>query len=81
MRNGYARNYFYQEDLGLLQMPMLCVDKLFYKRNVLTSGCRFEGSSRAGKKLNGIVLVAVVKVDPEGRMYGSVSHFDISKPV
>ena len=78
VKRGFARNYLLPQqqaviaDIHTLRMQ----EKLKEERSKQAVIDRKDAEELA-KKLADIVLTVHVKVDPEGKMYGSVSHADI----
>lgn len=78
VRDGYARNFLIPRSLGVK------ADKNALRRQVALQEARLqqavvdkEDSEKLAASLANVVLEIEVKVDPEGHMYGSVSHSDI----
>lgn len=80
VKPGFARNYLiprgfaYVADKRTLRMQA----RLQEQRAIKAAEDRKEAEKQAAE-LSDIVLTTVVKVDPEGHMYGSVSAHDIVK--
>lgn len=78
VKPGYARNYLLPQELGIrpdkhaLQMQVRLQEVRRKKAEVDR-----EESVKISQKLEGQILTTIVKVDEEGRMYGSVSAADI----
>ena len=78
VRNGYARNYLVPRGLGMkADANALRRQAALQEERRKQAIVDLKESEELAEKLKGKVLVAIVKVDPEGRMYGSVSHHDI----
>ncbi len=80
VRAGYARNYILPKKKGVIadKHTLRMQNKLQEERSkqALADKSRSEEIS---KQVQDMELSIKVKVDPEGRMYGSVSAADISK--
>lgn len=78
VRNGYARNFLVPRGLGIkADANALRRQAALQEERRKQAIIDLKESEDLAEKLKGKVLVAIVKVDPEGRMYGSVSHHDI----
>ncbi|NGX57776.1 MAG: 50S ribosomal protein L9 [Chlamydiae bacterium] len=79
VKPGYARNfllpkgYAVNADKHTLRMQ----DRLQEERAKQSIGDK-KDSEQLAKSLEGVTLSTVVKVDPEGHMFGSVSQLDIT---
>lgn len=78
VKPGYARNYLIPQGLARPATPQTLrqQEKLKEERLKRAAEDRREAESVA-KVLEGITVMTVVKVDHEGRMYGSVTVHDI----
>lgn len=80
VKEGYARNFLLPKKFGIF------ADKNALRRQAELQEARRKKavadkaeSDELAKALEVLVLSAEVKVDPEGHMYGSVTHQDILK--
>lgn len=79
VRNGYARNYLLPRGLGIVaDANALRRQAILQEERAKQAVIDLKEAEEQAEKLKGIILVSVVKVDPEGRMYGSVTHLDIA---
>ena len=77
-RPGYIRNFLLPRGLAAVATPnMLRKQEVLRKEREQQAIVDRKESEELAKKLNGISLEITVKVDPEGRMYGSVGVSDI----
>lgn len=78
VRPGYARNYLLPQGFAMVadKRALRMQAELQEKRSKKAEIDKIESESTA-QSLTGIILTAVVKVDHEGHMYGSVSSHDI----
>lgn len=80
VKPGYARNFLvprgfaYVADKRTLRMQ----ERLQQQRAVKAADDKKQAEAQA-LELEGVTLTAIVKVDPEGHMYGSVSAHDVQK--
>ncbi|NGX60661.1 MAG: 50S ribosomal protein L9 [Chlamydiae bacterium] len=77
-KSGFVRNYL------LPKRKAVIADKHTLKMQAKLQGERAkqtavdrEASEEVSSKLSGLVLTTVVKVDPEGKMYGSVTQIEL----
>ena len=77
---GYARNYLLPQGKAVLasHSTVRMRERLQKERDEQAAHDRKESNALA-EKLKGKILDTVVKVDPEGHMYGSVTTADISQ--
>jgi large subunit ribosomal protein L9 len=80
VKPGYARNFLLPQKKGVVadKHTLRMQAKLQEERAKLAEVDRKASEELAGKMSN-IEITIVVKVDPEGHMYGSVSAVDIVK--
>jgi large subunit ribosomal protein L9 len=78
VKSGYARNYLFPQRLAVLadKHTLRMQEKLKKERSVRAEKDKQESEALA-KTLEAMTLSIRVKVDPEGKMYGSVSPFDV----
>lgn len=78
VRPGFARNYLLPQGFAVVadKRALRMQAELQAKRAKKAEVDKIESESTANS-LNGIIVTAVVKVDHEGHMYGSVSSHDI----
>jgi large subunit ribosomal protein L9 len=78
VRAGFARNFIIPERKGVIanKGTLRMQDKLQKERAIKAEKDKKE-SEVAAEQINGQVLSIEVKVDPDGKMYGSVSGKDI----
>jgi large subunit ribosomal protein L9 len=79
-RRGYARNFLLPQRKGVVatKHTLLLQEKLKAERAKLAEVERKESESLAAL-LEGKSFTIDVKVDPEGRLYGSVASLDITR--
>ena len=79
VRPGYARNYLLPQQQALVatKHTLRMQEKLQKERSKQAAVDKTESETLA-KKIENITLAIHVKVDPEGKMYGSVSVQDIA---
>jgi large subunit ribosomal protein L9 len=77
---GYIRNYLIPRGFAIVasEHTLRKRETLRKEREKQAIVDRAEAESLA-KKLEGVILEIKVKVDPEGRMYGSVSAVDVER--
>ncbi|MFA6118589.1 MAG: 50S ribosomal protein L9 [Parachlamydiales bacterium] len=75
---GYARNFLVPKKIAIIAdaNTLRMQDKLQKERAIITAQDRKE-SEELAKIIEPMILSITVKVDPEGKMYGSVSQQDI----
>lgn len=77
---GYVRNFLLPQRkaviAGLHTIKMQATLKLQREQQAVSDR---KESEELVARLEGLVLSTVVKIDPEGKMYGSVSAMDISR--
>ncbi len=80
VRPGYARNYLLPQQQALIatKHTLRMQEKLKEERSKQAVVDKSESEALA-KKIENITLSVHVKVDPEGKMYGSVSTQDIAE--
>ena len=80
VRPGYARNYLLpqQQAVAATKHALRMQEKLKTERSKQAVVDKTESEALA-KKIENITLAIHVKVDPEGKMYGSVSVQDIAE--
>ena len=80
VKPGYARNYLIPHGFGLVadKRTLRIQARLQAERAVRAAEDRKEAEAQAAQ-LQDVNLTAIVKVDPEGHMYGSVSAHDVVK--
>lgn len=78
VKPGYARNYLLPKRLAVIadKNTLKMQEKLQEERRKKAATDRKDAEELA-KHLESVVLTAMVKVDEEGHMYGSVSALDI----
>lgn len=78
VRPGFARNFLLPQGLAIAadKRTLRMQERLREERKKKSLIDRQESEQMAAQ-FEGIVLTQIVKVDPEGRMYGSVSSLDI----
>lgn len=78
VKPGYARNFLLPNGLGVVadQNALRLQARLQEERMRKAAQDRAEAEALA-KVIDGATLTAIVKVDAEGHMYGSVSQIDI----
>ncbi len=78
VKPGYARNYLIPHGFGLVadKRTLRIQARLQQERAVRAAEDRKEAEAQAAQ-LHDVNLTAIVKVDPEGHMYGSVSAHDV----
>lgn len=79
VKAGYGRNFLVPQGKAVpaTKHTLRMQEKLQEEREKQAEIDRLEAEALA-KKIEGITLAVSVKVDPEGRMYGSVSQTDIA---
>lgn len=82
VKAGYARNYLIPRGFGYManRQTLRIQARLQEERAARAAEDRKEAEKQA-QELQELTLTAIVKVDPEGHMYGSVSAQDILKLV
>ena len=78
VKSGFARNFLIPQKIAVFadKNTIKLQDKLIRER-AKQSEIDKDESKDIAKKFVGLVLVKEVKVDPEGKMYGSVGHAEI----
>jgi len=78
VKPGFARNYLLPQQLALVadKRALRLQEQLQEKRRLKSIEEKSE-SNEIAKALETVVLTMVVKVDPQGHMFGSVSMNDI----
>jgi large subunit ribosomal protein L9 len=78
VKPGFARNYLFPEKKGILasKQTIRLQDRLKEERAKRAIEDK-NAAEELAKRLEGLVITMEVKVDPEGKMYGSVSSQDI----
>lgn len=78
VRPGYARNFLLPQGVAVVadNRTLKMQEKLKEERKQQALTDRKESEEMA-TKINGLTVMKVVKVDPEGHMYGSVTTGDI----
>lgn len=78
VRNGFARNFLVPQGLAVI------ADKATLRRQTRLREERLkqaeqdrQESTAMAERLQSVTLTTIVKVDPEGHMYGSVSDHDL----
>jgi len=78
VRRGYARNFLLPQSLAVIaDIHTLRIQKKLKEERAKQAIIDKKDSEELAKKLADLVLTIHVKVDPEGKMYGSVSQADI----
>jgi len=78
VRRGYARNFLLPQRLAVIaDVHTLRMQEKLKEERAKQAVIDRKDAEELAKKLEGLVLTVHVKVDPEGKMYGSVSHGDI----
>lgn len=78
VRPGYARNYLLPKGFVVpADKRTLGMQERLQKERMELALQHKEESDQLASKINGITLLKVVKVDPEGHMYGSVNAGDV----
>ncbi len=80
VKPGYARNYLLPQGFAYIadKRTLRIQARLQQERAIQAAEDRKQAEAQAGQ-LEGVSLTAVVKVDHEGHMYGSVSAQDVMK--
>jgi large subunit ribosomal protein L9 len=78
VRSGFARNYLFPQKFAVAatKHTLKMQQKLKEEREKQAVVDRQEAEELAAK-IQGLIVETTVKVDPEGKMYGSVSALDI----
>jgi large subunit ribosomal protein L9 len=80
VKPGYARNYLIPQGVAVIADPRtLNLQRRLQDERQKQAVVDKEESEKFAQHLSGLQVVAVVKVDPEGHMYGSVHTADILK--
>ena len=78
VRRGFARNFLLPQRLAVIaDIHTLRMQEKLKEERAKQAVIDRKDAEELAKKLEGLVLTIHVKVDPEGKMYGSVSHVDI----
>ncbi len=78
VRNGYARNFLIPEGLAVVADKGTLRRQARLKEERLKQAEQDRQESQAmADRLQSVTLTTIVKVDPEGNMYGSVSDHDL----
>ena len=80
VRNGFARNYLIPQ--GKAKRATEAAVKEFESRRAELEKAQAEKREQAqalGEKLNGVVVRIAMKAGVDGRLFGSVTNFDISE--
>lgn len=78
VKPGYARNFLIPQGFAVIadKQTLRLQERLREERKQRAAVDRKESEELAAR-IEGVTLTKVVKVDPEGHMYGSVTIFDI----
>ncbi len=78
VKTGYARNYLVPKQLAVVadRNALRMQERLQEKRRQKAAADK-AGAEALAEIIKDAILTSVVKVDAEGRMYGSVSQLDI----
>ena len=78
VKAGYARNFLFPKNFGVIADPntLKMQERLQKERAIKAAGEKKESAALA-KIIESIALSITVKVDSEGKMYGSVSSQDV----
>jgi large subunit ribosomal protein L9 len=78
VKAGYARNFLLPKKFGVIADPnTLKMQEKLQKERAVKAVQEKKEAKELAKIIEGITLSITVKVDPEGKMYGSVSQQDI----
>jgi len=78
VKAGYARNFLYPKKLGVIADPnTLKMQERLQKERAIKAAEERKESAALAKIIESLSLSITVKVDTEGRMYGSVSALDV----
>ncbi len=80
VKPGYARNFLIPQKKAVVadKFTLRMQARLQEERAKRAESDKSEAEEMA-KQVDGFVLTAVVKVDPDGHMYGSVAAVDVSR--
>jgi large subunit ribosomal protein L9 len=80
VKPGYARNYLLPLKMAYIadKRTLRIQERLKQERSVRAAEDRKQAETLASQLVD-VTLTAIVKVDPEGHMYGSVSAYDVAK--
>ena len=78
VKPGFARNFLLPQKLAVIASPytLRMQEKLKAERAKQAEVDR-KDSEELAKRLDGLVITHIVKVDPDGHMYGSVAVMDV----
>ena len=80
VKAGFLRNYLFPKSMAVIaDKHTLRMQEKLQKERALKAVEEKKESEELAKVLSTITLTTKVKVDPEGKMYGSVSALDISR--
>ncbi|MCB1148767.1 MAG: 50S ribosomal protein L9 [Chlamydiia bacterium] len=78
VKHGYARNFLVPRGFAVVaDRQTLRMQQRLKEERAKQAAVDRKDSEELAKKLNGMTLSTVVKVDQEGHMFGSVSQMDI----
>jgi large subunit ribosomal protein L9 len=78
VKHGFARNYLVPQQKAVQATPhTLRMQARLQAERAKQAEIDRKEAEELSAKLNGLTLQTVVKVDPEGNMYGSVGYADI----
>lgn len=78
VRRGYGRNYLLPQGKGVVaDAHTLTMRARLQEERKKQAEVDRKGSEALASRVDGLVITTQVKVDPEGKMYGSVSIADI----
>ncbi len=79
VKSGYARNFLVPQEMGVFaDEHTLRMQKRLQEERAKKAIQDKKDSEEMAKRLEGVIISTQVKVDPEGKMYGSVSAADIA---
>lgn len=80
VKAGYARNFLVPKKKAVVATKhTLRIQKKLQKERAKRAEEEKKESLKLAEELEGVALLCEVKVDPEGKMYGSVSKGDIER--